>query len=33
LDRVPLTTASAAPTPPEHENLRGAGYYAEEREA
>ena len=25
--------SSAAPAPPEHENLRGAGYYAEEKEA
>lgn len=33
LDRVPITTASAAPAPPQHENLRGAGYYAEEIEA
>jgi transposase len=33
LDRVPLPSASAAPPPPEHENLRGAGYYAEEKEA
>jgi len=33
LDRVPLSTASPAPPPPEHENLRGAGYYAEEKEA
>jgi len=33
LDRVPLSTASPAPAPPEHENLRGAGYYAEEKEA
>jgi transposase len=33
LDRVPLSTASPAPVPPEHENLRGAGYYAEEKEA
>ena len=33
LDRVPLTTTSPAPPPPEHENLRGAGYYAEGKEA
>jgi transposase len=33
LDRVPLTIASPAPVPPVHENLRGAGYYAEEKEA
>jgi transposase len=33
LDRVPITTSSPAPVPPEHENLRGAGYYAEEKEA
>ena len=31
LDRVPLPSASApAPTPPEHENLRGPDYWAEE---
>lgn len=33
LDRVPITTAPAAPAPPQHENLRGARYYAEEKEA
>jgi transposase len=33
LDRVPLTPASPAPAPPEHENLRGAGYYADQKEA
>jgi transposase len=33
LDRVPITTSAPAPVPPEHENLRGAGYYAEEKEA
>jgi hypothetical protein len=33
LDRVPIATASRAPAPPEHENLRGAGYYADEKEA
>jgi hypothetical protein len=33
LDRVPISSPSPAPTPPEHENLRGAGYYAEEKEA
>jgi len=36
LDRVPLPAASPAPAPAEHENLRGAGYYAdsaEEKEA
>jgi transposase len=33
LDRVPLTTASPAPVPPVHENLRGGSYYAEEKEA
>ena len=32
LDQVPLATASPAPPPPEHENLRGGGYYAEEKE-
>jgi transposase len=30
LDRAPLPSASAAPPPPEHENLRGADYWAEE---
>ncbi len=29
LDRAPLPVASAAPAPAEHENLRGAGYYAD----
>jgi transposase len=29
LDRAPLAAASPAPPPPEHENLRGASYYAE----
>jgi transposase len=33
LDRVPLTTASPAPVPPVHENLRGGSYYAEDKEA
>ncbi len=33
LDRAPLVTASPAPPPPEHENLRGAGYWAQEKEA
>ena len=33
LDRAPLPGASQAPAPAEHENLRGAGYYAEEKEA
>ena len=34
LDRAPLPApASPAPPPPEHENLRGPGYYAEEKEA
>ena len=36
LDRAPLPAASPAPAPAEHENLRGAGYYAqgsEEKEA
>jgi hypothetical protein len=28
LDRAPLPAASPAPAPAEHENLRGAGYYA-----
>ena len=31
LDRAPLPAASPAPAPAEHENLRGAGYYADER--
>ena len=26
---APLPAASAAPAPAEHENLRGAGYYAD----
>jgi hypothetical protein len=30
LDRAPLSIASSAPPPPEHENLRGAGYYADD---
>lgn len=30
LDKVPLTPAEELPPPPEHENLRGAGYYAGE---
>jgi hypothetical protein len=30
LDRAPLCSASPAPPPPEHENLRGAGYYADD---
>jgi|SRR5579859_3338427 len=30
LDKVPLKPAEQLPAPPEHENLRGAGYYAEE---
>jgi transposase len=29
LDRAPLPGRSPAPPPPEHENLRGAGYYAD----
>ncbi len=29
LDRAPLPVASPAPAPPEHENLRGASYYAD----
>ncbi|MDQ6614293.1 MAG: IS21 family transposase [Actinomycetota bacterium] len=29
LDRVPLPSASPAPPPPDHDNLRGPGYYAE----
>jgi transposase len=33
LDRLPLPSANPAPPPPEHENLRGPGYYAEEKEA
>jgi transposase len=33
LDRAPLVTASPAPPPPEHANLRGAGYWAGEKEA
>ena len=34
LDRAPLpAAASPAPPPPEHENLRGPGYYATEKEA
>ena len=33
LDRVPMSTASPAPVPPVHENLRGGSYYAEEKEA
>ncbi|HEV3398019.1 MAG TPA: IS21 family transposase, partial [Actinomycetes bacterium] len=30
LDRVPLPTPVSAPPPPDHENLRGADYWAEE---
>jgi transposase len=30
LDRVPLPTPAPAPPPPDHENLRGADYWAEE---
>lgn len=30
LDRLPLAEPSPAPAPPEHENLRGAGYWREE---
>ena len=30
LDRAPLQAASPTPPPPEHENLRGAGYYADD---
>jgi transposase len=30
LDGVPLRAAEELPAPPEHENLRGAGYFAEE---
>jgi transposase len=30
LDKVPLAEAEQLPPPPEHENLRGAGYFAEE---
>jgi len=33
LDRVPISTASPAPAPPVHENLRGGSYYAEDKEA
>jgi transposase len=29
LEHAPLPASSAAPPPPEHENLRGPGYYAE----
>ena len=29
LDRAPLQAAPSAPPPPQHENLRGAGYYAD----
>jgi hypothetical protein len=29
LDRSPLPSASSAPPPVDHENLRGPGYYAE----
>ncbi len=30
LDRLPLPGAQDVPAPPDHENLRGAGYFAEE---
>jgi transposase len=30
LDRVPLPARATAPAPPDHENLRGADYWAEE---
>lgn len=30
LDRVPLPTPASAPPPPDHENLRGPDYWAEE---
>jgi Mu transposase, C-terminal domain len=33
LDKVPLQQASPAPAPQDHENLRGAAYYAEQKEA
>ncbi|HTW09386.1 MAG TPA: IS21 family transposase, partial [Acidimicrobiales bacterium] len=33
LDQVALPAVSAAPAPTEHENLRGAAYYATEKEA
>jgi transposase len=33
LDRAPLQAPSAAPAPAEHDNLRGAAYYATEKEA
>jgi hypothetical protein len=33
LDHAPLPARSAAPPPPEHENLRGAAYYADGKEA
>jgi transposase len=33
LDRLPAVTGGVAPAPPEHENLRGPGYYADEKEA
>jgi transposase len=33
LDRVPLAGASPLPAPPEHDNLRGADYWADEAEA
>ncbi|HZU15985.1 MAG TPA: IS21 family transposase [Candidatus Dormibacteraeota bacterium] len=32
LDRLPLPEPAVAPPPPEHDNLRGAEYYAEEAE-
>jgi transposase len=32
LDRAPLPAASPAPVPAEHENLRGARYYADDAE-
>lgn len=32
LDRLPLPGAEPAPPPPDHDNLRGAGYYADNEE-
>jgi transposase len=32
LDRLPLPTSQEVPPPPEHDNLRGADYYAEDGE-